>query len=102
MSNKHLKKLKELQRLQALHQTANTSAPTAVRQLADSSVQSPIIAKEPSAEMIANNSHTTVKRDLVVLVPLLVSMTALLFVAKWTVEHTALTQWILSAGRLFN
>jgi len=98
MSKKHHKKLKELQRLQALHQTANTSAPTAEF----SPVQSQVVTKEPSAEMIANASHTTVKRDLIVLVPLLVSMTALLFVAKWTVEHTALTQWVLSAGRLFN
>ncbi|AKM84844.1 MAG: hypothetical protein VE98_C0001G0387 [candidate division Kazan bacterium GW2011_GWA1_50_15] len=108
MSKKRHKQLRELQRLQALHREAGMSAPTAARQLADSytpgavPVQSVASTKEASSDAIASESHTTVKRDLVVLIPLLLGMVGLLFVAKWATDNTALMQWILSAGRLFN
>ena len=85
--------------MQALHQSATVhpSAPTADF----SHIPTPVI-QPATAERIAADSHTTVKRDLVVLVPLLLGMMVLLFAAKWATDNTALTQWILGAGKLFS
>jgi len=83
MSKKAKKTARELQRLQNLYQSANVSQPIGVSQ---SSVAKSVSASGPVA--VASPHHGYVKRDLLMLLILLVVMVAALIGLNLLAEHT--------------
>jgi len=103
MSKNLHKRLRELQRVAALHQTQTATAIGGVPQNAviasDNSVTVSGTTATAATMAIGTPEHYhAIRRDLVFLMVVLVSMVALLLVCWWLVGHTALSNWIIRAG----
>ena len=98
MSKNLHKRLRELQRVAALHQNQAATAIGGVPQNAVIADDNSAVVSNTAMAIGTPEHYHAIRRDLVFLMVVLISMVALLLVCWWLVGHTALASWIIRAG----